>query len=118
MRKALRGIERHITGLKPDHQIAPSEIDQIRLMPMVLDENSKDGPAFFTPLDGSFLELPDDNYDKKWGKEYNTYDSLAGEFRDPMICARATDHYLASYLSKYSYRKKPQGFEVVWSMLK
>lgn len=106
MRKALRSIERHITGLKPYHQIAPSEIDQIRLMPMVLGENSKDGPTFFTPLDESFLELPDDKFDQKWGKEYDTYDSLGGEFRDPMTCARATDHYWSSYLSKYSYRKK------------
>ncbi|PLB45038.1 hypothetical protein P170DRAFT_513115 [Aspergillus steynii IBT 23096] len=115
MRKSLRSLERHVTGLKPDHQIAPSEIDRIQLMPLSLDEGSKDRPVFFTPLDESFLETPDDEYDQKYGMEYDTYDSIPEDCRDPKTCAQAINIYWSTYLSRYSLGKQPVGGEIVWS---
>ncbi|KAE8406284.1 hypothetical protein BDV37DRAFT_62097 [Aspergillus pseudonomiae] len=117
MRKSLRSLERHITGLKPDHQIRmiSAEIDQIRFLPMVLDENSKDRPAYFTSLDGSFLLTPDGKYDQEYSMEYDTYDSIPAECRDPKTCARAIEIYWSTYISRYSFSNKPPGGEVVWS---
>ncbi|KAE8153591.1 hypothetical protein BDV25DRAFT_149140 [Aspergillus avenaceus] len=115
MRKSLRRLERHITGLKPDHQIAPSEIDQIQFMPMVLDENSMDRPTFFTPLNESLLEAPDDKYDEENEMGYDTYDSIPEDWRDPKTCAQAISIYWYTYLSRYSLGKQPPGGEIVWS---
>ncbi|KKK26754.1 hypothetical protein ARAM_007640 [Aspergillus rambellii] len=115
MRKWLRSVERHITGLKPDHRIAPSEIDQIQFMPMVLDENSKDGPVFFAPLDESLLPTPDNKYDEEYDMKYDTHDSIQEDWRDPKTCAQAINIYWSTYISHYSLAKKPPGGEVVWS---
>ncbi|OJJ77056.1 hypothetical protein ASPBRDRAFT_24766 [Aspergillus brasiliensis CBS 101740] len=114
MRKSLRRLERHITELKPDHQIAPSEIDQLRFTSMVLDENSTDRPVFFTPLDESFLQTPDDNYDKKYSAEYDTYESISDDWRTPKVCAQAIDIYWSTYISTYSLGIQPPGGEIVF----
>ena len=117
MRRALRSLEKHIKELEPVHQIGigSAEIDQIRFLPMVLDESSKDRPAFFTPLNGSFLLTPDDQYDQEDGEEYVTHDSISENCRDPKTCTQAVDIYWSAYLSRYSVSDKPPGGEVVWN---
>lgn len=117
MRRAMRSLEKHIKGLEPDHQIEidSAEIGQIRFLPMVLNENSKDRPAFFTPLDGNLLPTPDDQYDQEYEQEYLAHDSISEECRDPKTCTQAIDIYWSSYLSHYSFSTKPAGGEVVWS---
>ena len=121
MRKALRSLEKHIKELEPVHQISidSAGIDQIRFlpMPMVLDESSEDRPAFFTPLDRSFLSTPDDQYDQENEMEYLAHESISEDTRDPRICTQALDIYWDKYITRYCISDKPPGGEVVWAWI-
>ncbi|PLN78855.1 hypothetical protein BDW42DRAFT_201916 [Aspergillus taichungensis] len=116
MRKALRRLEKHIKVLEPVHQFeigsGSAEIDQIRYLPMVLNESSKDRPAFFTPLDRSCLLTPDNQYDQEYEVEYLAHESISEDGRDPKTCTQAIDIYWDKYISHYREGDKPLGSEV------
>ena len=120
MRKSLRSLERHITGLEPEHQIQmfPSEIGQVQFLPMVLDESSKEKPTYFSPFPASFFVDPDDEFDMEEDLRYQAFDSLPENDRAPFDCARFIDNYFSSYASAYFYSHQPKGGELVWSPIK
>lgn len=116
MRLALRRLTNHITELHADaFDMFPSDIDQLRFEPLVLDEKSQDRPAFFTPLPASFLPDPDENHDREYNQEYVSFDSIPEDSRQPINCARAINYYFSAYAAHYFYGKHPKGGEIVWS---